>query len=507
MHGHGHMQGLAVQQAVFLDAFDADGIHLHGAEAHVDVLFPVGQVAGQGVVVAADLLMAGGRRDVVVAEVIAQHAVRAVLGDEGLHGLADAQQPVVGPVVRIALEVQRDHLVFQQGIQGGRIVIVALFGAQAAFGHQGADGPAVGAVVAFAPPAVGHAEIEAAVDRHFLAAGAASLVGAAGIVEPDIAALHHQAGDRQAVIFDEEDLAEEAGRQHVLEEFPDQADALAIGRMGLAGKDEYDGLAALFQDTGQTVHIGKEQGRTFVRRKAAGKADHQSLGGQPGCHLLLLFVGDGEFFEELRQAGADGFQQVLFLGLASRPEVGIGDVRDAGPFLVVGRQFLPAFAQVLLQQRTHGRTGVGGYMDAVGHGENGDLRHRDPLPAFLPHMAGDHTVQGADAVGLHGILEGQDGHLEDVALAAFEAAHIDQGLPADAHGLDVGLEIGLHAFQREALIAGIHGRMGREQGAAAHHFARLFEGQAILLHEQADAFEDEEGRMTFVHVIGGGADV
>ena len=146
-------------------------------------------------------------------------------------------------------------------------------------------------------------------------------------------------------------------------------------------------------------------------------------------------------------------------------------------------------------------------MDAVGHGENGDLRHRDPLPAFLPHMAGDHTVQGADAVGLHGILEGQDGHLEDVALAAFEAAHIDQGLPADAHGLDVGLEIGLHAFQREALIAGIHGRMGREQGAAAHHFARLFEGQAILLHEQADAFEDEEGRMTFVHVIGGGADV
>ena len=46
MHGHGHMQGLAVQQAVFLDAFDADGVHLHGAEAHVDVLLPVGQVAG-----------------------------------------------------------------------------------------------------------------------------------------------------------------------------------------------------------------------------------------------------------------------------------------------------------------------------------------------------------------------------------------------------------------------------------------------------------------------------
>ena len=63
MHGHGHMQGLAVQQAVFLDAFDADGIHLHGAEAHVDVLLPLAQMAGQGVVVAADLLMTGGRRD------------------------------------------------------------------------------------------------------------------------------------------------------------------------------------------------------------------------------------------------------------------------------------------------------------------------------------------------------------------------------------------------------------------------------------------------------------
>ena len=308
MHGHGHMQGLAVQQAVFLDAFDADGVHLHGAEAHVDVLLPVGQVAGQGVMVAADLLMAGGRRDVVVAEVVAQHTVRAVLGDERLHGLADAQQPVVGPVVRITLEVERHHLVFQQGIQGGRIVIVALFGAQTALGYQGADGPAVGAVVAFAPPAVGHAEVETAVDRHFLAAGTAGFVGPAGIVEPDIAALHHQARDRQAVVFDEEDLAEEAGRQHVLEDFPDQADALGIGGMGLAGKDEDDGLAVLFQDAGQTVHIGKEQRRALVRRKAAGKADHQGLGSQSGRHLLLLFVGDGEFFEEFRQAGADGLQ-------------------------------------------------------------------------------------------------------------------------------------------------------------------------------------------------------
>ena len=139
----------------------------------------------------------------------------------------------------------------------------------------------------------------------------------------------------------------------MLEEFPDQADALAISRMGLAGKDEDDGLTGLFQDAGQTVHIGKEQGRTFVRCKAAGKADHQGLGGQPGRHLLLLFVGDGEFFEELRQAGADGFQQVLFLGLPGHPEVGIGNVRDAGPVLVFGLQFLPAFPQILLQQGAH----------------------------------------------------------------------------------------------------------------------------------------------------------
>ena len=75
MHGHGHMEGLAVQQAVFLDPFDADGVHLHGAEAHVDILLPVGQVAGQGVMIAADLQMTGGGRDVVVTEVVAQHAV------------------------------------------------------------------------------------------------------------------------------------------------------------------------------------------------------------------------------------------------------------------------------------------------------------------------------------------------------------------------------------------------------------------------------------------------
>ena len=266
--------------------------------------------------------------------------------------------------------------------------------------------------------------------------------------------------------------------------------------MGLAGKDEDDGLTSLFQDAGQTVHIGEQQGRTLVGGQSGGQSRSPGSRASGGTSSPAAFVGYGEFFEEFRKTGAEGFQQVLFLGLPGHPEVGIGNVRDAGPVLVFGLPvpaslppdtFAAGGAWPARRRMAHGRR--------WSHGRWGSPPPGHPASPPATYDGETTPCRGADAVGLHGILEGQDGHLEDVAFAAFKAAHVDQGLPADAHGLDIGLEIGLHAFQRKRSLPASTGVWVVNRVLPRTTFAGFFEGQAVFLHQQADALEDEEGRM------------
>ena len=70
-----------------------------------------------------------------------------------------------------------------------------------------ADGKTVRAVVAFAPPAVEDAEVQAAVAAGLHAAGAGGFERAARVVQPDVAAGHHLPRDVDVVIFDEHEVA------------------------------------------------------------------------------------------------------------------------------------------------------------------------------------------------------------------------------------------------------------------------------------------------------------
>ena len=70
-----------------------------------------------------------------------------------------------------------------------------------------ADGEAVGAVVAFAPPAVQDAQVQAAVAAGLHAAGAGGFERTARIVQPDVAAGNHLPRDMDVVIFDEHQTA------------------------------------------------------------------------------------------------------------------------------------------------------------------------------------------------------------------------------------------------------------------------------------------------------------
>ena len=98
--------------------------------------------------------------------------------------------------------IERDDLVLEQLIKTARVHFALEIDGAAL--DLAADGPAVIAVEALAPPAVEHAQIQAAVRRQFHSAGAAGLERAQRIVQPKIDALDEPARDVGVVIFDED---------------------------------------------------------------------------------------------------------------------------------------------------------------------------------------------------------------------------------------------------------------------------------------------------------------
>ena len=104
-----------------------------------------------------------------------------------------------------------------------------------------ADGKTIRAVVAFAPPAVQNAEVQAAMAAGFLAAGAGSFERTARIVQPNVAAGNHLPRDMDVVILDEDQVALQFAVSAEVNDVLDVALAVVVARMRLAGKDELHG--------------------------------------------------------------------------------------------------------------------------------------------------------------------------------------------------------------------------------------------------------------------------
>ncbi len=99
--------------------------------------------------------------------------------------------------------IERDDLVFEQLIKTA--ASTSLWNSTRAVLDLSTDGPAIVAVVAFAPPAIEHAQVKSAVWRQFHSAGAAGFQRAQRIVQPKIDALHEPARDVGVVVFHEND--------------------------------------------------------------------------------------------------------------------------------------------------------------------------------------------------------------------------------------------------------------------------------------------------------------
>ena len=108
-------------------------------------------------------------------------------------------------IIRRARIEQRHDFIFQQVIKCLRLDEILIRPVIIRFAR--ADYPAAVGLVAFAPPAVERADIEYAVDRGLHSACAACFHRPTRIIEPDIDALHHKAGDIDIVIFKENQTA------------------------------------------------------------------------------------------------------------------------------------------------------------------------------------------------------------------------------------------------------------------------------------------------------------
>ena len=177
-------------------------------------------------------------------------------------------------------------------------------------------------------------------------------------VQPDIAALGQKPGHGEAVVFHKEDLAEETLVAGHADYILHDVDARLVGRMRFAGKDKGDGTVGIVDDPGQLVRIGKEQGRAFVGRETARKANQQGIGLKHAFHAVALVPGQVEFLGEQRHAGAQGVKQFLFLGHARGPVCVVRNFVNPVPDRIFRRCLEPAFAKVLVEQLVHLRADV-----------------------------------------------------------------------------------------------------------------------------------------------------
>src|SRR5258708_23772459 len=106
-------------------------------------------------------------------------------------------------------------------------------------GSAGSTGETVHAIDGFGPPPIEDGKIQAAMQHNFLAARARSFQRTAGIVEPDIDALHKVAPDVDVIVLDEHEFVAELGIAHQLGNLLQNALAGLVEGLSLALKYEF----------------------------------------------------------------------------------------------------------------------------------------------------------------------------------------------------------------------------------------------------------------------------
>ena len=137
--------------------------------------------------------------------------------------------------------------------------------------------------IGFRPPAVQFRQVDAAVDEHLHAAGAACLPRASRRVEPDIHSLHQLLGQQHVVVSEEYHMGAGLRPPDEMRPFLDQGLACLVRRMSLAGHDE---LHRALEDwsTGAAAARGRAAtGSVFCRSQSGVQSPVSNVLGSNRC--------------------------------------------------------------------------------------------------------------------------------------------------------------------------------------------------------------------------------
>ncbi len=248
--------------------------------------------------------------------ILLDHAIGRKDRAEALQGCFHKGYPAAGDVVRPALIVKRHDFLFEQIVEGPALNLVLVLDIFVDFAFP--DGPAVVALVSFAPPPVENTHVEAAVESHLHAAGAAGLHGAERGVEPDIDPLHQMPGNLHVVIFNKNNSVAEALLVRGLHQLADQLLPLLVLGVGLAGEQDLYRHLRVIENPGKPVKVAQQQSAAFVGGKTPGETDGQHLGVE---HLLGGgdFLGGGADLNQLGLKPLAGKINQLLTGILLNP--------------------------------------------------------------------------------------------------------------------------------------------------------------------------------------------
>src|SRR5882672_3499287 len=255
-----------------------------------------------------------------------------------------------------------------------QILSVALVvDAHAVVSSAGADGKSIHAVVGLSPPAIEDRKIQSAIQDNFLTAGARCFQGTAGIVQPDIDALHEIAPDIDVIVFDKDELV---GKQAVAHEFGDLLQyffaRLVVG-MGLTSKDELHRAFGIVHHGGEALEIGEDQVGALVGGEAAGKSDGQRVWTE---HLAESRQNLARFEAALGLFDGAAADELEKLGLQAEmclPEFAVVDVLNALPNFGVAAVLVPVGAEVAVVEPEHLRGQPGWNVNSIGDVSDGNF--------------------------------------------------------------------------------------------------------------------------------------
>ena len=409
------------------------------------------------------------------------------MGHERGHGVADHLEPLARNALIVAVEEGGDDLFHQRLIDVGAVLAILFLDVVGM--RVVANGEAVLAVEAFAPPAVEDAEVQAAVAAGLHAAGAAGFERAPRIIQPHIAAADHLAGDVDIVVLDEDEAALEFAVFAEVNDLLDELLALVIARMSLAGEDELQRTLFVVGQLHDVFKLLEDERRALVGGEAAGEPDGQRVGIEQMIEGDEIPLAKGLALDE--QAAAGELDQFTAQPVTERPEFLVSDefrVGHLGPELgCIDRRFpsagrrLPAFEIPEAGLFARGRTVAiaiefaapepadralhpAEQVNAVGDVADGNLVLGEVRPEAIPHVAADLAVEFAHAVGGATGLEREHSHTERlVGLLWIHAAQRHQVIEGNLQQILHAAQGVIHQLRAEPVVSGLDWRVGGEE--------------------------------------------